>query len=501
MVMRNVILVSFLGLVACTKPNPNRCCTDEADCMANDIPVGSTCNDGLVCRGNQCIAETCTTSSSDCESTDPYCVDSLCAAACIDDTQCPGAAQDPADKFCVGGTCVVCRVGMDDCPASAPVCDGGACRACTADSDCASEACDIDSGMCLDGPSIAYASPSGSASASCTIADPCSFTHALAIATLDTTRSNVKLVQGTYTEGVTLSGTFSVTIYGSMSTIDLCDPVSMNCGLDVTDGFSLTIKDAIFSDTTGLVCSPTTVGGPMPSLTLERVSWPNGPGGGGAINGAPCKITLEQVAIHAPPGFSFPLVSAQGEVVGYNGATADRAATISIDRSVLDGGSPALGVYDYTVLQMTNSVITNQGSNGAILFSLLAIPTPSSISFNTFFDTFVNCTNDTQYAEFDSNIFLNTAVGAPANTVSGTACAHQYDLISPQASAPTGSNNITNVDPKFVNAAVTNGDFHLQAGSPAIDAADPAASDSLDYDGTTRPQGARDDIGAFELKQ
>jgi hypothetical protein len=70
-------------------------------------------------------------------------------------------------------------------------------------------------------------------------------------------------------------------------------------------------------------------------------------------------------------------------------------------------------------------------------------------------------------------------------------------MIKPQSASP-GSTNLLNMDPRFVNAA--NGDFHLMTGSPAIDAADPAATLSTDYDGVSRPQGAGRDLGAFEYK-
>lgn len=58
--------------------------------------------------------------------------------------------------------------------------------------------------------------------------------------------------------------------------------------------------------------------------------------------------------------------------------------------------------------------------------------------------------------------------------------------------------NMLAVDPRFTNAAA--GDYHLMTGSPAIDAADPSATVSTDYDGTARPQGSLREIGAFEYK-
>jgi hypothetical protein len=54
------------------------------------------------------------------------------------------------------------------------------------------------------------------------------------------------------------------------------------------------------------------------------------------------------------------------------------------------------------------------------------------------------------------------------------------------------------IDPKLAGPA--SNDYHLQLNSPAIDAADPAATPTPDFDGTSRPQGARSDMGAFEFK-
>ena len=52
-------------------------------------------------------------------------------------------------------------------------------------------------------------------------------------------------------------------------------------------------------------------------------------------------------------------------------------------------------------------------------------------------------------------------------------------------------------EPKFINAS--NGDFHLQAGSPAIDNGSSMDAPSYDFDGNWRPRGKEYDIGAFEF--
>lgn len=58
------------------------------------------------------------------------------------------------------------------------------------------------------------------------------------------------------------------------------------------------------------------------------------------------------------------------------------------------------------------------------------------------------------------------------------------------------SHDLWDVDPQFVDPA--NDDYHLQPGSPAIDAGTALSQVTDDFDGNSRPQGAGFDIGAYE---
>lgn len=60
-----------------------------------------------------------------------------------------------------------------------------------------------------------------------------------------------------------------------------------------------------------------------------------------------------------------------------------------------------------------------------------------------------------------------------------------------------GAHNLVNANPRFVNPAA--GDYHLAAGSPAIDAGTNVGV-TLDLDGIARPQGKGYDLGAYEYR-
>jgi len=64
-------------------------------------------------------------------------------------------------------------------------------------------------------------------------------------------------------------------------------------------------------------------------------------------------------------------------------------------------------------------------------------------------------------------------------------------------SGNTQDHNLFSIDPKFIKAG--NGDFHLQANSPAIDAGILIAGFTTDLEGTARPQHGGWDIGAYEF--
>jgi hypothetical protein len=267
-------------------------------------------------------------------------------------------------------------------------------------------------------------------------------------------------------------------------------PATINSSGYVDAGATLRVRDVDFDVGNSIVCKPETVGGPMPTLDLVRVTM-NSPL---VVQGLPCVVNVRHSHLTSPT--TDTNISASGEIAGSGGATANRGSIITIDQSVIEGGDPAVALFNFSTAQISNSVIKNASpANGAISSGQGG---PITVAFTTFYNSRLICGGGSTLLTSKNNIFLNERAGAPADTVTGTACSHDYDFIKPQTTAPTGANNILNMDPRFTNGAA--GDFHLLVGSPAIDAADPTATATVDYDGTARPQGVRRDIGAFEYK-
>ena len=151
-------------------------------------------------------------------------------------------------------------------------------------------------------------------------------------------------------------------------------------------------------------------------------------------------------------------------------------------------------IYDNSVLStmLTAGVIVSSGSGHKVYGNIVRNEKRVAIQV---YDTCGDCVvyNNTVYGSqygtyitgtrtiLKNNIFFQNSGGNILNDGVGT----------------IQSNNLTS-NPLFVDAS--SGDFHIQSGSPAIDAGITLTEVSTGIDGTPRPQGAAYDIGAYEYR-
>jgi len=295
-------------------------------------------------------------------------------------------------------------------------------------------------------------------------------------------RNTIKLAAGVYgIYGTIASGT--VVVYGEGPA------TSLTAGLNVSGG-TLRVRNISLAPTAILAAIPPTQGDPIPTLDIEGVTFMGAQGAGNLVYPNPGILSIRRSSFICT-GTCAAFVYADG-----NSSLANYGSHVTIDETVFAGADPLIqfGLADVSV---TNTVFANPGPMyGTFQFNTGGHPIgPSSISQSTFYNARLVCPASGSTITSDSNIFLNTTSGAPSDTVTGASCTHAYDLIKPQATA-VGASNLLNMDPQFVSPAAN--DFHLMSTSPAIDKANPASSDAHDLDGTSRPQGSRNDIGAYE---
>lgn len=104
---------------------------------------------------------------------------------------------------------------------------------------------------------------------------------------------------------------------------------------------------------------------------------------------------------------------------------------------------------------------------------------------------------------YNNTVYKNSGVGIQTGSrSSGAAVVNNISYLNAGAAivvngrGNTADHNLT-TNPSFVDPAAFN--FHLQAGSPAVDAGVALIEVSDDYDGVPRPQGPGFDAGAYEL--
>lgn len=404
------------------------------------------------------------------------------------DTRCVSSAScmAPTGVCDLAGTrmCVQC-VAPDQtaaCDGVTPTCGADhACHACSKHEDCPLSSACLPDGSCAATGQVAYVDPMQGSGSSCTLSMPC---KKVADA-LGTNRPYVKL-GGSIDEPVQINNQ-NVTILAAPGTqlIRTSPGVILKVdGTSVVQIFDLTIANGLGG--TGIGISLPT--GNSASLALRRVSVTGNTGGGLTANGGTLNIVQSTFSGNTGGGIS---------VVG---------GSLTISKSTISGPADSGLSVSGAQFDITNTIIAGNGGPatavGGVHFDQVNTGT-RRFEFNTVTNNNgmdgaavgVVCTLVGQPVTFANNIVYANQEGGTRTQVGGTNCNWTYSDIGPVAVAGTGN---VNMDPRFVNPAQNN--FHLQAGSPAIDKADPASTMAVDIDGDTRPQGSGRDMGADEVK-
>lgn len=413
------------------------------------------------------------------------------SAGCTSNDQCAA----PTSVCDVDGTraCVQCLAPdqTSACGGTTPVCTADhTCRGCVAHAECpASDVC-LPDGSCAEPDQVAYMQAGGTGAQPCARAAPCG-TLREAVTAVDANRPYIK-ISGT---GM-LADNATTTIDGKAVTI-LADP---GAKLDRTgDGVILEVRNTgadvqIYDlEITGASGGAGDVGisiaaGGMPGLTLTRVKVTNNAGGGILASGG--TLTVSQSTISGNQG----------------GGISVSGGTLTVSQSTISGNQGGGILISGAEFDLTNNFIVGNGGTGTLFGGVRFDGTNAGtrrFEFNTVtenvgmagFTIGVVCTLVGQPVTFSNNIVYDNQVGGGRTQVGGTNCSWTYSDIGPDAVAGTGN---INAPPMFVD--LMKSDFHLQPGSPARDAADPAASLAVDIDGEPRPQGAARDMGADEVR-
>ena len=383
---------------------------------------------------------------------------------CASSAECsaPTAACEIGSMTCV--QCTAAEAGA--CTGTTPICgDDHACRGCTAHADCDSRAC-LPDGSCGDDASVAYVNPAGTDNPSCTQAAPCT----RVAGALGTGRPYVKLA-GTTDEAVIVDNGRDV-VFLAAPAAKLTRTSSAGAIVTVRDdGTTLTIHDLAIGDAPngtsgiGLVVPP---GAGAPAVTLVGVKVTSNPGGGISVNSGTLTVTRSLIARNTGGGISISgaRFDITNSIIVKNGSPGSLFGGVRVD------GIVGIGMRRFafnTIAQNENQA--NTGISPGVLCSAVAAP-----------------------LLFGNNIVYDNGAGPQ---VEGANCSWSYSDIGPMAVPVPGPGNL-DAAPRFVDTV--HDDFHLQAGSPAQDAADPEASVATDFDGDPRPQGPARDIGADELR-
>jgi len=478
--MRTSFLVFAVLVCACTKHNPDSCCTSDPQCQAFGLDGVTACETGKVCNSfGTCVASECV-SSADCQNPAlPVCIDQQCVATCTMDADCTGIAGAP---YCASnGACVACTNDTQCTAEAAPVCDThtNTCRSCSADADCASGVCLEATGTCAGDGQVVFVKGSGTDTGTCTKASPCA-TLTYAVTQTSGTRNVIHIVGQTYHLATSVTFTNFVGYVDGENTVISDD----NLVQWLFAGGTVTISEVSMADFK--------VNGADVTLFDSALLSPCG-----QTNGT---LTVDHSTLAGSIVCSAGTLNVTNSTV--TGTISTRTCPSKIERDLVQ--DVVLSFAGGTVAIDDNVFLSTQaGAEPAVvLLPGLTAGVTGAIEFNTLMNhasavaagPAIDCQGGAT-PMITSNILAWNSAVTPT-------CATQYSLYDKALALPAGTGNIAG-DPATFFTNLTGNDFHLATASPAIGAADPnIASPPPDFEGTARPSpaGSKPDIGAYEAQ-
>lgn len=488
--MRTLIFFALVGFAACTKHNPNACCTTAEQCSALGLDGVTPCRSDLVCnQAGACVMPQCSTSA-DCTSPDsPICIAQQCVAKCTSDPDCTGLAGTP---HCgTDGVCVGC-VDATQCTADAPVCDSDvhACRGCTADSECAPGVCLDSSGMCAAEADVIYVRADGSDTGECTASAPC-LTLPYAFGKIGGTRTVVHIL------GTTLS-------VGS-------NAVDLPLRLVYLDGEDTTIRrdtmGPIFTATSGFV-----------STVMSHVVLSAGVDGNQALSISQGTVSIDHSSLTGPLAITGGTVDVgHSTLTGatlalttqctnggtltihdsvLHGSLTSTDCTLSVQRTMIDAMPKTLAAGGSGVVVIENNTITSTDYYTDAL-GVGGLP-GSTVRFNTFVN-FSGVDMGAQVLTCSGNVDVTSNIFAWHSHMPPSGCQVKYSLSDTTLGLLPGTGNHVGDAATFF-ANLGNMDLHLSTDSPAKGIGEMGLPVTTDLEGHPRsqPDGSAPDVGAYE---
>jgi hypothetical protein len=413
-------------------------------CYHANFEANVPCASDLSCPGTQ----VCDTSHSP-----PLCVGEL------------GSGSNMPDGNTVPTDVAVTACGI--CPADSPVCDSDSttCRGCYQDAECPDHVCSESTGLCIPATQTLYVRNGGNDTNPCTHDAPCAnVSHAVTL--VDATHNVIKIYDGDYNDSFVTDATFLLSGEGNaddnayISFRDFANHdhlMELDGGTVVVEGLSL---DGGKTETVR-VQGGATVG----LINVEILDSQNG-----SLDVAGSTVTLYNSEIH--------------DGMGAEAAINLAGSQLTMLRTVMytfTGGCVKSSNSKYDI---ENSFLVSCGGPG--LQQLGPTPNPGVFTFNTVVNsgTGVTCVSPIVVS---NSIFASNGAAPQVAACAATTYSLFSDAVVP------GIGNIAG-DPSFVAAD----DDHINFGSPARDKADPASTQTEDFDGEHRPHGIGFDIGADE---